>query len=79
MAVALITTLYGSMMANWLLTPFGQNLMQQHSAEMLVKEMIVEGVISIQTGENSRVIAQKLMTYLDPVARKAVAADVLKD
>ncbi len=79
MAVALITTLYGSMMANWLLTPFGQNLLQQHSAEMLVKEMIVEGVISIQAGENSRVIAQKLMTYLDPVARKAVAADVLKD
>lgn len=79
MAVALITTLYGSMMANWLLTPFGQNLIGQNSMEMRVKEMVIEGVLAIQAGENSRVIAQKLLTYLDPVTRKAVASEVLKD
>ena len=79
MAVALITTLYGSMMANWILTPLGQNLIGQNSSEMRVKEMVIEGVLAIQAGENSRVIAQKLLTYLDPVTRKAVAAEVLKD
>jgi chemotaxis protein MotA len=79
MAVALITTLYGSMMANWLLAPFAQKLISQNSSEMRVKEMIIEGILAIQAGENSRVIAQKLLTYLDPVTRKAISADVLKD
>lgn len=79
MAVALITTLYGSMLANWILTPLGQKLVAQNATEMRVKEMIIEGVLAIQAGENSRVIAQKLLTYLDPTTRKAIAADVLKD
>lgn len=79
MAVALITTLYGCMMANWILAPMAQNLIQQNTDEMRVKEMVIEGVLAIQAGENSRVIAQKLLTYLDPVSRKAVGAEVLKD
>ncbi len=56
-----------------------QNLQTQNSSEMRVKEMVIEGVLAIQAGENSRVIAQKLLTYLDPVSRKAVGAEVLKD
>lgn len=79
MAVALITTLYGSMMANWLITPFATKLANQNNQEMRSKEMIIEGVLSIQAGENPRIMAQKLLTYLDPVARKAIEADVLKD
>lgn len=79
MAVALITTLYGSMLANWILVPMAQNLQTQNSSEMRIKEMVIEGVLAIQAGENSRVIAQKLLTYLDPVSRKAVGAEVLKD
>lgn len=79
MAVALITTLYGSMMANWLITPMGQKLLAQNNNEMRTKEMIIEGVLSIQSGENPRIMGSKLLTYLDPVTRKAVEADVLKD
>ena len=79
MAVALITTLYGSMMANWLITPFSTKLANQNSMEMRSKEMIIEGVLAIQAGENPRIMAQKLLTYLDPVTRKAIEADVLKD
>jgi chemotaxis protein MotA len=79
MAVALITTLYGSMMANWLLGPAAQKLLDQNAAEMKTKEMIIEGVLAIQAGENPRIMAQKLLTYLDPSARKAIEADVLKD
>ena len=79
MAVALITTLYGSMMANWLITPFSTKLAAQNAQEMRSKEMIIEGVLAIQAGENPRIMAQKLLTYLDHVSRKAIEADVLKD
>ena len=79
MAVALITTLYGSMMANWLISPFASKLLAHNQQEMRTKEMIIEGVLAIQAGENPRIMAQKLLTYLDPVTRKAIEADVLKD
>lgn len=79
MAVALITTLYGSMMANWLITPMAQKLISQNSMEMRAKEMVIEGVLAIQAGENPRIMGQKLLTYLDPVTRKSIEADILKD
>ena len=79
MAAALITTLYGSMIANWLITPFATKLLAHNAQEMRSKEMIIEGVLAIQAGENPRIMAQKLLTYLDPVSRKAIEADVLKD
>ncbi|MDE6244839.1 MAG: motility protein A [Treponemataceae bacterium] len=79
MAVALITTLYGSMMANWIIGPFATKLLAHNAMEMRSKEMILEGVLAIQGGENPRIMGQKLLTYLDPVTRKAVESDVLKD
>ena len=79
MAVALITTLYGCLLANWILGPMGTKLAGQNANEMRTKEMIIEGVLSIQAGDNPRILAMKLLTYLDPVSRKAIEADVLKD
>ena len=79
MAVALITTLYGSLLANWIIGPIAQKLIGHNAAEMRTKEMVIEGVLAIQAGENPRIMAQKLLTYLDPVARHAIEADVLKD
>lgn len=79
MAVALITTLYGSMLANWILVPLAQNLINQNSMEMRAKEMVIEGVLAIQAGENPRIMGQKLLTYLDPISRKSIEADILKD
>jgi chemotaxis protein MotA len=79
MAVALITTLYGSMMANLLLIPLGNKLRSYDGAEARVKEMQVEGVLSIQAGDNPRILATKLLSYLNPIERKAVEAEVLKD
>ena len=46
---------------------------------MRSKVMIIDGVLAIQACENPRIMAQKLLTYLDPVTRKAIEADVLKD
>lgn len=79
MAVALITTLYGCLLANWILGPMATKLAGQNANEMRTKEMIIEGVLSIQAGDNPRILAMKLLTYLDPVSRKAIEADVLKD
>ena len=79
MAVALVTTLYGSMLANWLFGPMAQKLISQNSAELRSREMVLEGVLSIQAGDNPRILAMKLLTYLDPKTRKVIEANVLKD
>lgn len=79
MAVALITTLYGSMLANWLFGPLADKLVFQNKREMNAREMVLEGIISIQAGDNPRILAQKLLTFLDPKTRKAIEGDVLKD
>jgi chemotaxis protein MotA len=76
MAVALVTTLYGSLMVNWLLGPWSKKLAGQNAAEMATKEIIVEGVLSIQAGENPRILAQKLLTYVDPATRKKIGAEI---
>jgi len=79
MAVALITTLYGSMLANLLFIPWSGKLKGFDSDEARVKEMQIEGVLSIQAGDNPRILATKLLSYLNPIDRKAVEAEVLKD
>lgn len=75
MAVALITTFYGSVLANWICTPFATKLKKVNDAEMQVKEIIIEGLLSIQAGENPRVIEEKLKSFLAPADREAVGKD----
>jgi chemotaxis protein MotA len=79
MAVALITTLYGSMVANLMMIPWSGKLQQMDATESKVKEMAIEGVLSIQAGDNPRILGMKLLTYLNPADRKAVEAEILKD
>jgi len=66
MAVALITTFYGSLLANLVFIPIASNLSVQTDEEMLSKEMAIEGILEIQAGTNPRIIEEKLMTYLSP-------------
>jgi chemotaxis protein MotA len=73
MAVALITTFYGSIMANVIFIPMGNQMRIAHNEEMLCKEIIIEGIISIQAGENPRHINEKLMSYLTRKQRDAAA------
>lgn len=79
MAVALVTTLYGSIMQNWMFVPISGKLGYHNGMEVKAREMVIEGVLSIQAGDNPRILAQKLLTYLSPRDRKAIEADVLKD
>lgn len=69
MAVALITTLYGAIAANVLFIPFAEKLGFINKQELLAMEVIVRGIMAIQSGENPRVIEQKLTTFLPPKAR----------
>lgn len=75
MAVALITTLYGSVLANWLCTPVAGKLKAQNAQEMQLKEIMVEGLLSIQAGENPRVIEEKLKSFLAPKERASEGGD----
>lgn len=75
MAVALITTLYGSVLANWLCTPVAGKLKAQNAQEMQLKEIMVEGLLSIQAGENPRVIEEKLKSFLAPKERATAGGD----
>ena len=74
MAVALITTLYGSLLANWIATPVAQKLGVNNNAEMAIKEVMIEGLLSIQAGENPRVIEEKLKSFLSPADKEAMEA-----
>lgn len=77
MAVALVTTFYGSMLANWIATPIATKLKSINEAEMQVKEIIIEGLLSIQAGENPRVIEEKLKSFIAPNERSSVGKAAL--
>lgn len=70
MAIALITTLYGSILANWLCTPVANKLKEKDALETMQKEVMIEGLLSIQAGENPRVIEEKLKSFLPPTSRR---------
>lgn len=69
MATALITTFYGSVLANWICAPVATKLKGKNDEEMMVKEIEIEGLLSIQAGENPRVIEEKLKSFLAPADR----------
>lgn len=69
MAVALITTLYGAIVANVFFSPFAEKLGLLSRQEMLSMEIAIRGVMAIQSGESPRAIEQKLNTYLPPKLR----------
>ena len=64
LAVALITTLYGSMVANMVFIPLGQKLKWRSREEQLNMAIVREGVASITKGENPRSIREKLESFL---------------
>lgn len=66
MAVALLTTFYGTLLANLLFLPIAGKLKTRSKQEMLIKTMVIEGIISIQAGDNYRIVEQKLKAFLSP-------------
>ena len=75
MAVALLTTLYGALLANVILIPCAMKLKTKSSMESLNNELIIEGVMFINDGGNPRIMGDMLGSFLDSKAReRAVAA-----
>lgn len=66
MATALLTTFYGSLFANLIFIPIGSNLGIKTEEEMFIGYMIIEGIMELQAGTNTRVLEERLITYLSP-------------
>lgn len=64
MATALLTTFYGSLIANLILIPMASNLSFQTDEEVFTGELVIEGILQIQSGANPRLLEDKLKTYL---------------
>ncbi len=69
MAVALLTTMYGAIASNVIFLPFAEKLGFTNRQELLMMEIVIRGIMAIQSGENPRIIEQKLNTFVPPKAR----------
>ncbi len=79
MALALITTMYGAIFANLIFIPFKDKLEDRDKAETLVKEIMIEGILSIQSGDNPRILEEKLLSFLPPDRREAVRQEATRE
>jgi chemotaxis protein MotA len=69
MAVALITTFYGAVMANMIFIPLAVKLEARQKEETLMREIMIEGIASIQAGDKPQMIKEKLKSYISPNER----------
>lgn len=76
LALALLTTMYGAIFANLFLIPVRSKLEDRNLGETLVREIIIEGILSIQAGDNPRILLEKLVAYLPPSQREGVYNDI---
>ena len=74
MAVAFLTTLWGAFIANYFFQPLAARLKALAADEMASKELILEGILSIQAGSNPRAVAGKLVSFLPPGEREEILA-----
>lgn len=72
MAVALVTTFYGSVLANMVCLPIANKLKNKSAGEIFRKEAVIEGVLSIQAGDNPRIVQEKLKSFVAPKKREEI-------
>lgn len=71
MAVALITTLYGTVLANLVFLPMAAKLEAKTEEEIFVKQIVIEGVVGIQSGQNPRLLEEKLSAFISYDSKRA--------
>ena len=69
MAIALLTTFYGAVLANMVAMPIADKLVLRKAEEARIKSMMIDGLLGIQAGQNPRIIEEMLTTYLSPKQR----------
>lgn len=79
MGTALLTTMYGSILANLVFLPFKSKLEDRDKKESLMMEIMIEGILSIQSGDNPRILEQKLLSFVPPGQRDAIRAESAAD
>lgn len=72
MATALITTFYGCVLAHMLFSPIAKKLSIRNEEELLYKQIMIEGILAIQSGDNPKFLKEKLVTYISQKARLKV-------
>ena len=70
MSVALVTTFYGCIMAHVIFNPIAANLTARDEEEILCRQIIVEGIMAIQSGENPKFLRERLMTFMNQKLRE---------
>ena len=70
MSVALVTTFYGSILAHVIFNPIAANLTARDEEEILCRQIIVEGIMAIQSGENPKFLRERLMTFMNQQQRE---------
>lgn len=73
MAVALLTTLYGALVANVVCIPLAGKLEARNQEETMLRELMIRGITLLGEGESPRVVEEKLLGFLSPKTRKALA------
>lgn len=74
-AVALITTFYGAILANLFFIPISNKLTDRHNDEVLLREIMINGILAIQSGDNPRIVKDRLVSFLAPNMREEVAEE----
>lgn len=75
MAVAMITTFYGAVIANMFFLPFSNKLSSFSAAEVAQQTMVLEGILGLASGTSPNVLQMKMMTFLSPKERTVFEAD----
>ena len=79
MALALITSLYGAILCYLIFQPVRRKLMDQDGGETRVREIMIEGILSIQSGDNPRILEEKLISFLPPKQRESVRQEAARE
>jgi len=75
MATALITTFYGALFANLICLPIAGKLKVRSEEEIFSRELIIEGILSIQSGDNPRIVEEKLKAFIAPRLREKIKTE----
>ncbi|NEU29969.1 flagellar motor protein MotP [bacterium LRH843] len=75
MAVALITTLYGAVLANLVFLPMATKLENKTNEEIFMRQIIIEGVIGVQSGQNPKILEEKLSAFVNKKSKKTDLGD----
>ncbi|MEE9391629.1 MAG: motility protein A [Planctomycetota bacterium] len=78
MATALLTTFYGSFISNLFFLPLANKLEIRKKEETMLREIMIEGVVAIQSGDKPQMVVEKLKSFLPPGVRQAMEEEAAK-